>query len=69
LPFVRSRRIFHFSCFEDESVLIAELLAAAVSLWIVIAMARRGVRRRSTRHSAELGSVSQRWLAVHRTEN
>jgi hypothetical protein len=50
-------------------VLMAGLLAAGVVLGVAIALARRGFRRRLTRRSGEFGSVSQRWLAVHRTEN
>jgi hypothetical protein len=50
-------------------VVIAELFAAGVALAIVIAMAWRGFRRRSMRRPYDLGSVSERWLAVHRTEN
>ena len=49
-------------------VLISVLLAAGVALTIGIAMAR-GFWRLHTNRSDGLGSVSQRWLAVHRTEN
>ncbi|HSC29164.1 MAG TPA: hypothetical protein VLD67_17945 [Vicinamibacterales bacterium] len=45
------------------------LLAAGVALAIVTAIALRALLRRATRRGVEPGSVSQRWLAVHRTEN
>jgi hypothetical protein len=50
-------------------VLMAGLLVAGVALVVAIAVARRGFRRRLIRRSSEFGSVSQRWLSVHRTEN
>jgi hypothetical protein len=50
-------------------VLMAGLLAAGVALGIAVALARWGLRRRYGRRSGDFGSVSQRWLAVHRTEN
>jgi hypothetical protein len=53
---------------EDNPVVIAGLLVAAVAVTIALAIVR-GFFRRSTNHSDSLGKVSQRWLAVHRTEN
>jgi hypothetical protein len=67
LRFVRSGRIVTLFV-EDDPVLIAGLLVAGVALVICLAMAR-GFSRRSTNRSDGLGKVSQRWLAVHRTEN
>jgi hypothetical protein len=49
-------------------VLITEGLAAGVALAIGIAMAR-WLWRLYTNRSEGLGKVSQRWLAVNRTEN
>jgi hypothetical protein len=49
-------------------VLIAEVFAAGVALAIGIAMVRRFLRL-YTHRSDSLGTVSQRWLSVHRTEN
>jgi hypothetical protein len=51
-----------------DPVLITEGLAAGVALAIGIAMAR-GFWRLYSNRSEDLGRVSQRWLAVHRTEN
>jgi hypothetical protein len=67
LPFVSSGRIVTLFV-EDDPVVIAGLLVAGVALMIGLAMAR-GFSRRSTNRSDGLGRVSQRWLAVHRTEN
>jgi hypothetical protein len=67
LPFVRSGRIVTLFV-EDDPVVIAGLLVAGVALMIGLAMAR-GFSRRSANRSDGLGKVSQRWLAVHRTEN
>jgi hypothetical protein len=67
LPFVCSGRIVTLFV-EDDVVVIAGLLVAGVALMIGLAMAR-GFSRRSANRSDGLGKVSQRWLAVHRTEN
>jgi hypothetical protein len=67
LPFVSSGRIVTLFV-EDDPVVIAGLLVAGVALMIGLAMAR-GFSRRSTNRADSLGRVSQRWLAVHRTEN
>jgi hypothetical protein len=67
LPFTRCRGIVTLFV-EDDPVLTAGLLVAGVALMIGLAMAR-AISRRSTNKADGLGRVSQRWLAVHRTEN
>jgi hypothetical protein len=49
-------------------LVIAILLVAGVVLLIGLAMAR-SFSRRSANRSDNLGTVSQQWLSVHRTEN
>jgi hypothetical protein len=67
LPFRPLRRIVTLFV-EDDPVVIPGLLLLGVALMIGLAMAR-GFSRRSTNRPDGLGKVSQRWLAVHRTEN
>ena len=73
-PFVKSvavrpqRAYLHSVPSRMNPVLITEGLAAGVALAIGIAMAR-WFWRLYTNRSEGLGRVSQRWLAVHRTEN
>jgi hypothetical protein len=58
----------HFLTTEDEPVVLAALLAAVVVLAILLA-GRFAASRRATPRSENLGTVSERWLAVHRTEH
>ena len=49
-------------------MVITGLLAAAIALVIGLAAAL-ATSRRSTHRLESFGTVSRRWLAVHRTEN